>query len=226
MAITRTAKGIAGTASGTTVSIASVALTAGDLLVVGLLLKNGSTGTTPPAPDSIVWGSQTLSLDGDHDDLGGGIRAQMYSCVVASSGTATITATWTTAPTRGKIMWAVSVTDVATKDQTAGNDNGNGSSSWTAGPVTTTEADEIILVALVRTRNYLDTLTASDSFVAGQRSSLSTMTSYEFYRIVSAIGTYSTAQNNSVSSPYCSVMVSYKASGGGGRAWSQAVMVG
>lgn len=91
MAITRTAKGTAQSkTSGTTLTIASVAMTTGHLLVVSLAYDDQTL-------DSVTWGSETLTL-GD-SVIGGGVRTRLAWKTITTGGTQTITATWSAALT-------------------------------------------------------------------------------------------------------------------------------
>lgn len=86
MAITRTAKSTASNkTSGTTLTLASVAMTAGDLLVVSLAYDDETL-------NSVTWGTEVLTL-GD-PVLGAGVRTRLAWKVIATTGTQTITATW------------------------------------------------------------------------------------------------------------------------------------
>lgn len=91
MAITRTAKStVTSKTSGTTLTLASVAMTAGDLLVVSLAYDDQTL-------DSVTWGSEVLTL-GDAV-LGAGVRTRLAWKIITTGGTQTITATWASALT-------------------------------------------------------------------------------------------------------------------------------
>lgn len=86
MAVTRTAKLTASSkSSGTTLTLASVAMTTGHLLVVSLAYDDQTL-------DSVTWGGQSLTL-GD-PALGAGVRTRLAWGIILSGGTQTITATW------------------------------------------------------------------------------------------------------------------------------------
>lgn len=91
MTVTRTLKGTnTSKTSGTTLTIASVAMTTGDLLVVSLAYDDQTLNT-------VTWGSETLTL-GDAV-LGAGVRTRLAWKIITSGGTQTITATWASALT-------------------------------------------------------------------------------------------------------------------------------
>jgi len=88
VAITRTAKSTATSkTSGTTLAL-SVAMTAGDLMVVSLAYDDQTL-------DSVTWNGQDLTL-GD-PVLGAGVRTRLAWVVAAASATANVTATWAAA---------------------------------------------------------------------------------------------------------------------------------
>ncbi|HEX5016501.1 MAG TPA: hypothetical protein VFX15_02820 [Actinomycetes bacterium] len=146
MAITRTAKGTASLkTSGTTLTLASVAMTTGHLLVVSLAYDDQTL-------DSVTWGSQALTL-GDAV-LGAGVRTRLAWGTIVSGGTQTITATWA-ASLVAKAFTASSYNSsvggiVPTEDSNATN-TGIGTSATTAALAAIVGGTESILVGVVGT---------------------------------------------------------------------------
>src|SRR3990170_4516419 len=91
MSVTRTAKGTATSkTSGTTLALASVACSTGDLLIVSLAYDDQTL-------NSVTWGGETLTLG--TAILGAGVRTRIAYKIITTGGTQTITATWASALT-------------------------------------------------------------------------------------------------------------------------------
>lgn len=146
MAITRTAKGTAQSkTSGTTLAVASVAMTTGHLLVVSLAYDDQTL-------DSVTWGSESLTL-GDAV-LGAGVRTRLAWAVILAGGTQTITATWAGSLT-AKAMVASSYvcstgSTILNEDSNATN-TGNGTAASTAALNAIVGGTDALLVAVVGT---------------------------------------------------------------------------
>lgn len=190
MAITRTAKGTAQSkAANTTLTISSVSLTAGDLLVVGLGYE------TDFALNSVQWGSRSMKLVTNSAATQGDTRVRLYRAKVRDTATRDIVATWA-GNMSARCMFATAVTEASILD--VGN-----TATFTAGTtapntgtaVTSTVADTISIAAFVSGGPSGDTAgTAGDGHTLGQRvgttggGAATNVTIQETFEILSATG--------------------------------------
>lgn len=146
MSVTRTAKSSANSkSSGSIITIPSMALTTGALLVVHLAYDDQTLA-------SLTWGSEVLTL-GD-PVLGAGVRTRLAWAVIATGGTQTLTATWA-ADLVAKVMIATQYTSnlsggVLHEDSNATN-TGTGTAASTAAVSPIVGGTDSVLVGVVGT---------------------------------------------------------------------------
>lgn len=190
MAITRTAKGTAQSkAANTTLTISSVSLTAGDLLVVGIGYE------TDFALNTVEWGARDLKLTADSAATQGDTRVRIYRVRVKNTDTRDLTATWA-GNMSARCMFATAVTETSKKDVGSTATFAAGTTAPNTGTaVTSTVADTISIAAFVSGGPSGDTAgTAGDGHTLGQRvgttggGAASNVTIQETFEILSATG--------------------------------------
>lgn len=190
MAITRTAKGTAQSkANSTTLTISSVSLNAGDLLVVGLGYEADA------ALNSVAWGARELVRVRDSGTEQGDTRVRMFRAKVRDTATRDIVATWA-GNMSARAMFASSFTEVAAKDVLSTASFASGTTAPNTGAaVSSTIPDSVSVAAFVSGGPSSDSPgTVGDGHTAGQRvgttggGAASNVTIQETYEILSATG--------------------------------------
>lgn len=190
MAITRTAKGTAQSKAATTsLTLSSVSLTAGDLLVVGIGYE------TDAALNSVQWGSRNLKLVADSGATRGDTRVRLYRARVRDTATRDITVTWA-GNMSARAMFATAFTEVGAKDVGSTADFAAGTTAPNTGTaVTSTIAATVSVAAMVSGGPSGDTAgTAGDGHTLGQRvgttggGAATNVTIQETFEILAATG--------------------------------------
>lgn len=190
MAITRTAKGTAQSKAATTsLTISSVSLTAGDLLVVGIGYE------TDFALNSVQWGSRSMKLVADSAATQGDTRVRIYRIKVRDTASRDVVATWA-GNMSARAMFATAITEASIKDVGSTATHAAGTTAPNTGTaVTSTVADTISIAAFVSGGPSGDTAgTAGDGHTLGQRvgttggAAGTNVTIQETYEILSATG--------------------------------------
>ncbi len=191
MAITRTAKGTAASkSSGTTLTISSVSIEAGAVLVVGIAWEDDNPGETP----TLKIGNRDLTFVVDSHLKQGDTIVRIYKTRVKASKAKDITAVWPTALT-ARAMFATQIKEASAKDVQSTNGNASGTNPTTGTAVTSTIADTISIAAFACLGPTSDTAaTAGAGHTIGQRigttggAAASNITLQETYEILSATG--------------------------------------
>jgi hypothetical protein len=215
MAITRTAKGTAAGKTGTTTTITSVSLTAGDVLVIGY-----ATDTSSGGGSSLTWNGHDLMVETTLFYIGSApannTEGYLVAWVVPASGTSDIVLT--SASGKARALFATSINAVNTADKSAANGSTSTSTTPSSGATATTTAADEILIGLIAT-NGPDGDTAgswSNSFNNGQRlgstgnAASSNMTVSEGYLIVSATQTATAAKTGITARAWIGAVITLK----------------
>lgn len=190
MAITRTAKGTAQSKAATTsLTISSVALTAGDFLLVGIGYE------TDFALDSVKWGSRSMKLVASSAATQGDTRVRLYRVRVRDTASRDIVATWA-GNMSARCMFATAITEASVLDVGSTAVFAAGTTAPNTGTaVTTTTADTIAIAAFVSGGPSGDTAgTAGDGHTLGQRvgttggGAATNVTIQETFEILAATG--------------------------------------
>ncbi|AMV27367.1 hypothetical protein VT84_23410 [Gemmata sp. SH-PL17] len=173
------------TGSGASLNITVSALTAGNVIVVGARIANEALGVTPSATGVTF---TTLLGPTNHSSAGVNVRAYLWLGVVNTGGATTVTLTLSSSSDTIH-GWVSEFSGVATSsalDQTATAESVSaGTSGNISAPVTTTQADELLVANYAL--NGSATATPGSGYtniVGGARAALGE------YRIVSATGNY------------------------------------
>ncbi len=141
MAISRTSKGTASDkTSGTTLTLSSVSLNAGDLVFVAVASLGGIT------QQSAKWGDYSLTQYGVALNIGTSMSAALYYLRVNQSATRDIVVTWVSS-IAARVLAAFIVDEASVLDVAAVNNNDDSTTAPDSGEsfATTAEDDEFIL---------------------------------------------------------------------------------
>lgn len=186
------------------------AVTAGSLLLCVVRLGGGLT-----APTSVVDSlGQTLVLDKDQGQTTDNGSLSIWSFPNSASGADTVTVTnGRTALTRVSIFEYSEMAQSRVLDQVNGG-QADTVTSITSGNVTTTQANELLMVA--SGTSTIMTMTADGSFTAQEAIPAAPNTRlFTEHRILSGIGTYSGAPLASAANHMMTLIATYKYAGGG-----------
>jgi len=214
MAITRTAKGTAGTkVSGTTLTISGVSFTPGSTLVVGIAWEEDHVGEKP----AIKRGNKDLKFIASSQQKQGDTFVRLYKRRIKKGGSKDIVATWPSNHT-ARAMFATQITESSAKDVQQSNGNASGTSPATGTAVTSTIADTISIAAFASVGPTNDTAaTAGAGHTIGQRVGTSgappasNITLQETYEILSATGNVRSTLTLTTAREVAATIVAFKA---------------
>lgn len=190
MAIIRTAKGTAQSKSaGTTLTISSVALNEGDLLIVGICFESDAAFT------DIKWGNRKLKPVKGTVFTQGDTRTRMFRAKIGVNDTRNIVATWA-GTMSARVMIASSITGAIALDVSGGQGQASGTALDTTDVGTSTVADTISIALFGTAAPSGDTPgTAGSGHTLGQRigttggGAATNVTLQETYEILNSTGT-------------------------------------
>ena len=198
-----TAKGTVGLAAGnTSVSLANVTCSTGDVLIVTGILNNTIT--------SVTWGANTLNLAVSKVQSTGTAMGAIYYFYVASGATATVTASWT-----GTHIGAISVSTIqgasATPLDQIASANGNSTTPSSGATPSTLQPSEIAIGAVA-----MNAATIGGSWSNGWSpnqnvTSSSSITVGDGFLIVSTINAQTAAKTGTSSAQWAAVCATFKA---------------
>lgn len=208
----RTALGT-GIASGDCV-ISSIALSTGDLLVVGVMINRNADIVA-----SVTWGPEGLNRDQLETHASANNRTYLYSGIIASGGTQTITVSMG-GSSPNAACYATKYTNPASPalDKLAHN-NGSASHPTSNATSTTAQANEALVAVIGDRRDSKVPGNWENSFNDGQAanttggSAASNASVNEGYLIVAATGAY-TASKDANATAWCAILGTYKEAGG------------
>lgn len=214
MAITRTAKGTASAkASGTTLTVADVALTAGQTLIVGVAFDNSQGEPVVTLRNKelhVVAGSKQANA-------GTGFSVMLFRKIVHKTGTRDVTATWGAA-IGARAMFVTAVDEASIKDVGQKNEQDGTGAPATGTAVTSTAADTISVAAFASVGPSSDTAgTAGAGHTLGQRVGttgappVSNVTIQETFEILSATGNIRATLSGATSRDWASTIVALSA---------------
>lgn len=213
MAITRTAKGTnADKTAGTTLTVAGVSMTAGDLIVVG-------TGyETDAGITSVNWGnSRDFKLVAQSGVTQGDTRNRLYRLRAKRTATRDVDITWA-GTMSARAMFVSSLTDVGRKDVGQTNTQTATGSPATGSAVTSTVADTISIASFVSLGPLNDTPgTAGVGHTLGQRDGTngapptSNVTIQETYEILSATGNVRATLSGATARDWANTIIAFAA---------------
>jgi hypothetical protein len=207
VAIGRTALGtFTAKAAGPTFTLASIAVGAGNTLVVGVALLNGSA-----EPDTVKWGVNALTF---RSSIG---KTTVWELANAPGGTNDIVVDCTISGDTTCAMSAVEVTGATSApfDKQA-QASGTSTSPSSGATATTAQAAELLLGFVGTNGPVADAAgTWSNSFNDGQRAGTSggtttNMTISDGYLVVAATGAYTAAKTGITSRSWDALIVTYK----------------
>lgn len=210
---TRTAKGTAKTkASGTTLTLASVACSDGDSLFVGL----GFQGTTPPA--TVKWGGRQLSKVGQRLHSTPAFGCAVYQARrIINTDTRDIVATWASA-LDAKVLLALTLDTPHVKDEIIRAVQ-TGSTAPSVGPLAEMDrSDEFALGILCSEgpQNNDTPPTLAGGWTAGQRIGtngpppVSNVTILEGYQQLTSSPGVTLSGTGATSRDWCSVLIGFR----------------
>lgn len=212
MAITRTAKGTNNAKTGTTLTISSVQIDAGALLVVGIGYE-----TDGGNPTSVKYGNKEMTYITNTGQTQGDTRCRMYRFKVKTDRTKDIVATWSTAPT-AQVMFATEIKEAAVNDGDGGQSQTTGTSLDTTNVGTTTVNNTIAIGMFVTGGPSGDAQgTAGSGHTLGQRVGTAgggggtNVTIQETYEILSATGAIQATLTLSTSRISANAIVAFRA---------------
>jgi len=214
MAITRTAKGTAQSkAANPTLTLSSVALNAGDMLVVGLGYE------TDAAIVSVKWGNRSLKLVTSSGATHGDTRVRLYRARVRNTFVRDVVVTWA-ANMSARCLFATALTEVSIKDVGSTNTHGSGTTAPTTGAaVTSTDPDTMSIAAFVSEGPSGDTAgTAGVGHTLGQRvgttggGASSNVTIQETFELLTVVGNVRATLSGATGRTWATSIVAFRSS--------------
>lgn len=210
--IIRTAKGTATSkTSGTTLTLASVAMNSGGTLVVGATYDAGQGAPV------VTWGNRTLSQIVTRSQSGAA-TALFLLRHINEDRTRTITCTWSGAIT-AKAMFATQVEGVKIQDVSTGAAEASTADPTTGTAVTSTQPDTIQIAAFGSQGPSTDTVgTIGEGHTVGQRAGTtgappaSNVTIQETYEILTATGDVRSTQTTATARTWANVVLAIRES--------------
>jgi len=209
MAITRTAKGTAGDkTTSLTLSLNSVQLEPGALLVVGLTYDDGNGAPT------VKWGQRLLKPK--RTVAGNGIVTRIVSMVYGGdeNRTRNIVATWDTAAPTAKVMFASMIKEADSLDVTAAQAEALTTDPDSGTAINPTKDSSICIAAFGHEGPAVDTVgTLQNGYSSGQRIGVagappvSNVTIHEAYKILTTSESTSAAKTGTTARDWCTVLV-------------------
>ena len=210
--ITRIAKGTATSkTSGTTLSLASVDIVAGQALVVGVAYDTGQGAPT------VTWGNRELSQI-ELQAESGAATAMFLLRHINNSATRTVTATWAGAIT-AKAMFVTVIDGVKIQDVSQSAGQAATTDPATGAAVTSTQPDTIQIAAFGHQGPPSDTIgTVGSGHTSGQRAGTSgappasNITIHETFEILTATGNVRATKTGATSRSWANVIMAVKES--------------
>lgn len=210
--ITRTAKGTATSkTSGTSLAVNSVAMVAGDAMVVGVVYDTGQGAPT------VAWGNRNLSQIQLQTESGAATAIFLLRHI-NNAATRNVVATWAGNIT-AKAMFVTAISGVKIQDvsQSAGQAATTDPATGTA--VTSTQPDTISIAAFGHQGPPSDTVgTVGSGHTSGQRAGTSgappasNVTIHETFEILSATGSVRATKTGATSRSWANVILAVKES--------------